>query len=554
MSDVAIRIADRGNGARPDQPRPAALPAGDVTFMFTDIEGSTRLASGLGAERYRVVLHRHRALVREVLRATGGTEIDTEGDSFFVAFHDAAAACAAAVGIQTALRGADWPDQGPGAGPLRPRVRMGLHTGEAWPSAGGYATPEVHRTARICSAAHGDQILASAACADAAGLPPADVRRLGDFELRGLPGATELVQLTAPGLPSAFPPPPVRPLTHHLPADLKTPVPRPGEDRELDRAFAAHRLVTLTGLDGCGKTTVAKTWARRRLAFYEGGVWYCRAGDDLGGALLGALGRRPEALRPALDTAIDRLRGAHALLVLDDLTRRFAPDVERLLSECPDLAILAVGVRPLELPGEAKRALGLPSADDGAAILAGYCEERGAPWNAADCRRLAAAVEGFVPALAALAEVTALASPGAALRRLTDDPVGVLDGARGGRFKAAVDGAVAAISGPARAVVLELAARPRGATVDEVLELCRQRDGSLEALVELVDVALVVIERPSMDQAVYRVPAPLRWLLVGPDEQEAAERESPHAAVTASFAERLVHPVAFDGPRLRAVA
>ncbi|MCD0444178.1 adenylate/guanylate cyclase domain-containing protein [Glycomyces sp. A-F 0318] len=528
------------------------LPAGDVTFMFTDIEGSTRLASGLGAERYRVVLHRHRALVREVLRAAGGVEIDTEGDSFFVAFHDAADACAAAVGIQTALREADWPHLGADAGALRPRVRMGLHTGEAWPSAGGYATPEVHRTARICSAAHGDQILASAACAAAAGLPPSAVRRLGDFELRGLPGATELVQLAAPGLPSAFPPPPVRPLTHHLPADLKAPVERPGEERELDRAFAAHRLVTLTGLDGCGKTTLAKAWARRRLAFYEGGVWYCRAGEDLGGALLAALGRRPEAMRPALDTAVDRLREARALLVLDDVTRSAASDVDRLLHDCPDLAILAVGARPLELRGEAKRTLALPPPDAAAAILAGYCEERGAPWDAADCRGLAAAVEGFVPALAAVAELCALASPAVALRRLTDDPVAALGG-RGGLGEA-VDAAVGSISGPARAVLLELAGRSAGATVDEVLDLCRPRDGSLEALVELVDVALVVIERPAMDRAVYRVPAPVRWLLVGPDSQRAPRSRGLRGAMSSDFAERLVRPVSIDGTRLRAVA
>jgi len=559
---------DRGSAARP-----TPLPSGDVTFMFTDIEGSTRLASGLGAERYRVVLHRHRALVREVLRATRGTEIDTEGDSFFVAFHDAADACAAAIGIQTALRAAAWPAHD--GRPLRPRVRIGLHTGEAWPSAGGYATPEVHRTARICSAAHGDQILASADCATAAGLPPAAVHRLGDFELRGLPEATELVQLAAPGLPTAFPPPPVRPLTHHLPADLKTPVDRPGEYRELDRAFATHRLVSLTGLGGCGKTTVAKAWARRRLAFYEHGVWYCRAGDDLGAALLAALGKRPEVFRPPLETAVDRLREAKALLVLDDLDRAHAPDVERLLRDCPDLAILAVGTRPLELPGEAKRALGLAPDDVSAAILAGHCDERGAPWTAADCRGLAAAVEGFVPALTALAEVTALGSPGVALRYLSDDPAAALDG--GGRFRAAIDDALAAISGPARAVLLELAARPGGATVDAVLDLCRQRDGSLEALVELVDAALVVIERPAMDQAVYRVPSPLRWLLTGaapevleaparprPEVREArpeartdgptpAERLQPRPAV-AGFADRLVHPVNLEGARLRAVA
>lgn len=530
--------------------RPAPLPSGDVTFMFTDIEGSTRLASGLGAERYRVLLHRHRALVREVLRVTGGTEIDTEGDSFFVAFHDAANACNAAIGIQAALRGADWPDHDGQS--LRPRVRIGLHTGEAWPSAGGYATPEVHRTARISSAAHGDQILASAECAHAAGLPPAAVRRLGDFELRGLPGTTELVQLAAPGLPTAFPPPPVRPLTHHLPADLKKPVERPGEYRELDRAFATHRLVSLTGLGGCGKTTVAKAWARRRLAFYEHGVWYCRAGDDLGTALLGALGRRPERFRPAIDTAAERLRESTALLVLDDLDRTHAPDVERLLHDCPGIAVLAVGARPLELPGEAKRALGLASDAVSAAILAGYCAERGAPWTAADCRPLAAAVEGFVPALTALADVTALGSPGVALRYLSDDPTAALDGG-GGRFSAAVDAAVAAISGPARAVLLELAARSGGATVDAVLDLCRQRDGSLEALVELVDVALVVIERPAMDQAVYRVPAPLRWLLTGSAPAEP-RTERPRAALATSLADRLVHPVNLDGARLRAVA
>jgi predicted ATPase len=343
----------------------------------------------------------------------------------------------------------------------------------------------------------------------------------------------------------------VRPLTHHLPADLKPPVERPGEYRELDRAFATHRLVSLTGLGGCGKTTVAKAWARRRLAFYEHGIWYCRAGDDLGGALLHALGRRPEVFRPALDTATDRLREAKALLVLDDIERAHAGDVERLLRDCPDLAILAIGTRPLELPGEAKRTLGLAPEDVSAAILAAYCEERGAPWTVADCRELAAAVEGFVPALTALAEVTALGSPGVALRYLSDDPVAALDA--GGRFRALIEASIAAISGPARAVLLELATRPDGATVDAVLDLCRQRDGSLEALVELVDVALVVIERPAMDHAVYRVPAPLRWLLVGPDQAGPA-RPEPRAAMTASLVDRIVHPVTIDGERCSVVA
>ncbi|WP_460496627.1 adenylate/guanylate cyclase domain-containing protein [Glycomyces tarimensis] len=521
------------------------LPAGDVTFMFTDIEGSTRLAAGLGAEPYRVVLHRHRALIREALRRHRGTEIETEGDSFFVVFDDARDAASAAVDIQTALREADWPDLGLGNGPIRPRVRMGLHTGEAWPSAGGYATPEVHRTARICSAAHGDQILASAQLAAAAGLGSRSLERLGHFELRGLPGTTELVQLHAPGLPREFPPPPIRPHRHNLPADIKAPVERPDELRELDRAFASYRLVTVTGLDGCGKTTLVRSWARRRIQVQADGVWYCRPGQDLGASLLQALGKPHDSLGRALETAIAQLRDREALLVLDDVDRSHAAAVERLLRECPDIAILAAGVRPLELPGEAKRALQLPPVDVAAAMLAGFCEDRGAAWTAADCRGLAASVEGFVPALRALADVTAFGSPQAALRRLRDDPVATLDA--GGRFRAAIDDAIALISGPARAVLLELAARGDGATVDEVLDLCRQRDGSLQALVELVDVALVVIERPAMEQALYRVPTPLRWLLSG----TSAPPETGRATVPPSLARRLVNGVKIDTALVR---
>lgn len=512
------------------------LPAGDVTFMFTDIEGSTRLASGLGAEPYRIVLHRHRALIREVLRYHLGIEIETEGDSFFVVFDDAARAASAAVEIQTALRCARWPDLGRGHGPIRPRVRMGLHTGEAWPSAGGYATPEVHRTARICAAAHGDQILASGQLAVAAGLGARALERLGYFELRGLPGTTELVQLCAPELPRKFPPPPIRPHRHNLPADIKAPVDRPEEYRVLDRSFDSHRLVTITGLDGCGKTTLVRAWARRRVRRHGDGVWYCRPGHDFGTALLQALGRPADTLGRPIETAIAHLRHRDALLVLDDVDRVHARTVETLLRECPGVTILATAVRPLELPGEAKRAMHLPPIDVAAAMLAGFCEDRGAEWTPAACRGLAAAVEGFVPALRALADVTAFGSPKTALRRLRDDPVAVLDA--GGRFRAAVDEAVAMISGPARAVLMELAARSDGATVDEVLDLCRQRDGSLKALVELVDVALVVIERPAMEQALYRVPTPLRWLLCG--------RAAGPAPMPPSFARKLVNAVRIE--------
>src|SRR4051794_2107812 len=126
------------------------LPRGVITFLFTDIEGSTRLLQRLG-DRYAAVLGRHHELIRGCLNAHDGHEVDTEGDAFFVAFASPQAAVAAAVDAQRALQAEPWPD---GAHVL---VRMGLHTGEAVVVNGGYVGMEVHRTARICSSAHGGQ-------------------------------------------------------------------------------------------------------------------------------------------------------------------------------------------------------------------------------------------------------------------------------------------------------------------------------------------------------------------------------------------------------------
>jgi hypothetical protein len=417
---------------------------------------------------------------------------------------------AAAWLIQTALPRTEWPELGPSGDPVRPRVRMGLHSGEAWPSAGGYATPEVHRTARICSAAHGDQVLGSAQFAAAAGLDADQIERLGDFELRGLPGTTELVQLAVPGMERRFPPPPIQPRRHNLPAEIKRPVDRADEYAELDQAMRRHRLVTLTGLAGCGKTTTALGWARRRLGLHSGGVWYCAAGTDLAASLVDALGCPRELLREPVETAIERLRHREALLVLDDVARGHARTVDRLLRECPGVTVLATGLRPLELAGEAKLPLGPPRLDVAAELLADFSADRRHGAAPADCRGLAAAVDGFLPALRALADLAALAGPSTAMRHLIADPMRTLDG--GGRFRAAVDEASAALSAPARAILNELAAHSEGATVDRVIELCRQCDANLEALVELVDTALVMVERPG-GEAVYRVPAPLQWLL-----------------------------------------
>jgi class 3 adenylate cyclase len=131
------------------------LPSGLVTFLFTDIEGSTRLAQLLGAQ-YRPVLAEHRQILRGALQAHDGVDLFTEGDSVFAAFPDANAAISACAEAQQALSVHPWPDRA-----ARPRVRMGLHSGFAEPVGGEYATPEVHRAARVASAAHGGQVLCS---------------------------------------------------------------------------------------------------------------------------------------------------------------------------------------------------------------------------------------------------------------------------------------------------------------------------------------------------------------------------------------------------------
>jgi class 3 adenylate cyclase/CheY-like chemotaxis protein len=170
---------------------------GTVTFLFTDLEGSTGLAHSLG-DRWSGVLVQHRQLIRRPALATGGREVDCRGDELFVAFEDAEAAARAAVDAQRALLEHEWPEG------VQVRVRMGMHTGEAIYADEDYLGVEVHRAARISFAGHGGQILLSA---DTAALLPEDltVRELGEYWLRGLPEPQRIFQLDAPGLPGDFP-------------------------------------------------------------------------------------------------------------------------------------------------------------------------------------------------------------------------------------------------------------------------------------------------------------------------------------------------------------
>jgi DNA-binding NarL/FixJ family response regulator/class 3 adenylate cyclase len=172
------------------------LPQGTVTLLFTDVEGSTKLVHELG-DRYAGVLADHRRLVRECVAAAKGHEVDSRGDEFFLAFHEATAAAAAAVALQQTLVGHDWP-----AG-VQVRVRVGVHTGQPTVRDEAYFGIDVHRAARICQAGHGGQVLISATTRDA--IDGFDFEDLGEHELPGLPEPERIYQLNVPGLSKHFP-------------------------------------------------------------------------------------------------------------------------------------------------------------------------------------------------------------------------------------------------------------------------------------------------------------------------------------------------------------
>ncbi|HLB45231.1 MAG TPA: adenylate/guanylate cyclase domain-containing protein, partial [Candidatus Limnocylindrales bacterium] len=209
------------------------LPSGKVTFLFTDIEGSTKLLDVLGEDGYDHALSEHRSKLREVFARYGGIEVDTQGDAFFFAFAEPVAAVAAASEAQLALTD----------GPIR--VRMGLHTGEARRTQEGYVGREVHRGARIAAAGHGGQVLLSKPTRDLVDVPLTD---LGEHHLKDFGAPVWIYQLGA----DHFPP---------LKTISNTNLPRPassfvGREQEVDDVSAllrdGARLVTLTGPGGTG--------------------------------------------------------------------------------------------------------------------------------------------------------------------------------------------------------------------------------------------------------------------------------------------------------------
>ncbi len=300
---------------------PGTLPTGTVTFLFTDIEGSTELVERLAPVAYRAVLERHHAILRSACAAHDGVERGTQGDAFLVVFRDAPSAVAAAVEAQRALAAEPWPPD------AVVRVRMGLHAGEGIPGGDDYVGSDINRAARVAAAAHGGQVLLSeAAMALTRRSLPEGVALidLGEHRLRGLVEPDRLYQLTIDGLPAEFPP--IRTVhvePAHLPPRMTSFVGRERELAELERLLADNRLVTLLGAGGTGKTSLAVELARSAAGAFPDGVWFVPLDaisepDLVGSSIVAALGLRDITGRTARERLIDNLADRTLLLVLDN--------------------------------------------------------------------------------------------------------------------------------------------------------------------------------------------------------------------------------------------
>ncbi len=333
------------------------LPTGTATFLFTDIEGSTRLVEELGSD-YGALLARHDELIRSAC-AGGGTEVGTEGDSFFAVFGTAGDAVEAAIRVQRAIAAEPWTR---GA---EVKVRIGIHTGEAELAAGVYVGIDVHRAARIMSAAHGGQILASEttrALVSRAMPAGTSLRDLGEHRLKDLPAPERLYQVTADGLDADFPPPRTIDSTpNNLPASTSALVGRAAELEQLARLLRgdAGRLVTLTGPGGIGKTRLAVEAASDALEHYDDGVFFvdlahAREPTAVLVAIAQTTGLAVPGDRDLREALAAHLRPRRVLLVLDNFEQVMAAadDAAELVRQCPRLALLVTSREGLRVRGE----------------------------------------------------------------------------------------------------------------------------------------------------------------------------------------------------------
>jgi predicted ATPase/class 3 adenylate cyclase len=386
------------------------LPRGTVTFLFTDIEGSTRLLHELGPAGYADALAAHRRAVRETVARCGGVEVDTQGDAFFVAFGDAPHALRAAGGITEELA----------PGPVR--VRMGVHTGSPLVTEEGYVGTDVHQAARIGAAGHGGQVLVSPTTAELVD-ESFDLLPLGAHRLKDFDQPVSLFQLGEGEFP------PLKTIANtNLPSPASSFLGREGELFHADDLLRTSRLLTVTGPGGAGKTRFALELSRRareeRFSDYRDGVFWVP---------LVSL-RDPKLVLDTVAQALgaqsgprDAIAGKRMLLLLDNFEHviEAAHDLSSLLDDCPNLTALVTSRELLRLRGENEYELPALTEDDGVLL---FCERAQRPPND-EIRELCRRLDGLPLAIELAAARARMLSPSELLERLSER----LDLLKGGR-------------------------------------------------------------------------------------------------------------------------
>jgi predicted ATPase/class 3 adenylate cyclase len=327
---------------------PEGPPSGTVTFLFTDIEGSTRLWFD-HPEPMVSALAQHDATVRVAVESRGGTIFAHTGDGFAAAFWTSDAAIEAAQDAQSALMSEVWPE------PLVIRVRMGVHTGTASERAGDYFGPAVNRAARIMAAGHGGQVLISETAARLSSR--SDLSDLGTHRLKDLPDPERIWQL---GGVTFQPLRSKRDRSGNLPRPARSFVGRVADCKQLSAAVGPGHLVTLIGVGGVGKTRLALETATALRTEFADGAWWCDlAALDAPGSLVGAVAATLsiplQAGMSPTESAVDWLAGRSMLVVLDNcehLLESVAGLADAVLEGCSGVALLATSREPLGLDAE----------------------------------------------------------------------------------------------------------------------------------------------------------------------------------------------------------
>jgi predicted ATPase/class 3 adenylate cyclase len=514
-------------------PGQAGLPAGTVTFLLTDIEGSTRLWESV-PEAMEVALERHNRLLTEVIGGHGGVVVMSrgEGDSFFAVFPSAVAAVEAAGTCQRRLGSEPWPE-----GAVL-RVRMGLHTGEATVREGDYVVhAPINRCARVKAAAHGGQVLVTRATRDlvtgrlGGGF---GLTRLGEFRLRDLAEPELIYQLTHADLAVDFPPivtPSTR--TGNLPLQASSFVGREREEEQTAAALGQARVVTLTGPGGVGKTRLALQAAGQVAPRFGDGGWLCELApvrdvggvDDAVAAVFSVSARAGQSTREAL---VELLRAKQLLMVLDNcehLIDRAAALAENLARSCERLVILATSREALGIDGERLvpvPPLGVPAvgadlvaitdaeavrlfAERAAAVKPDFAvTAKNAAAVAAVVRRL----DGIALAIELAAARVPAMTPAELARRLDRNFAVLAAGRRGATerhqtLRATIDWSFQLLTELEQALLARLAVFAGGATLQAAEAVCGgdgiDPDAVFELLASLVARSLVVAEEKGLD-------------------------------------------------------